>query len=457
MIVTKKNPQTRTYATIIILSISLLIFITPLLNSWYNQQPLLRGLESAYFLQPKQIDLESSPIESSISLYLITSLTSKLPLNALAFIPPIIAMSCISLLFILIHKEFNSLEKEIICLGLIIITPAMLILFSTISVVSFYLLLILLSLILLQSKNWGIKSIGIVTLLLSTQMTIALAITTIIILGIYFFKQSEDRMFYGVIGGSLAAVTLLSSLISLVPLQNPALEQPSTFNIIFDLNGITGISLFLVLLCITGIVDLFREKKGMYYLIAIVGSIGIYFIDRTLLAPIAIVLTLFAAQGILYLYNKKWKVEPIRNLTLLLLALGFLFTFMSYQQTATNISPTTPELQALEWINKNTVPQNVIFSTPENQYVILAIAQRTPFTKMNSPEHQNVTDAILNAQYINELFPLLDNANIEYIYLPQRVITQLPSDEKLLFLLQNERFKIVFQANQTTVWHYKQT
>ena len=105
----------------------------------------------------------------------------------------------------------------------------------------------------------------------------------------------------------------------------------------------------------------------------------------------------------------------------------------------------------LEWINKNTAEKAIIFSAPENNYYIQYLAKKAAFS--GNPE---VINSIFTATYIDQLFPLLEENKIKILYITKQMKEQLPTDYGLLFLLKNERFKLVHSQGETEVWAFKE-
>ena len=67
-----------------------------------------------------------------------------------------------------------------------------------------------------------------------------------------------------------------------------------------------------------------------------------------------------------------------------------------------------------------------------------------------------MTQNISTALYIQDLFPLLEQEYITYIYLTPAMKRQLPPEQGLRFLLKNERFKLVYSSEDTEIWFFRQ-
>ncbi|MEK6905947.1 MAG: hypothetical protein AABX24_06100, partial [Nanoarchaeota archaeon] len=114
--------------------------------------------------------------------------------------------------------------------------------------------------------------------------------------------------------------------------------------------------------------------------------------------------------------------------------------------------------KTLEWIQRNTPEEAVILSAPENSYYISYFAQRKPLFALHRDYQQqyNISQHIFNAYYINELFPLLEPNNVSIIYISDKMKHTLPKEQEFLFLLQNERFKMLYFTEDTEVWSFEE-
>ena len=141
---------------------------------------------------------------------------------------------------------------------------------------------------------------------------------------------------------------------------------------------------------------------------------------------------------------------------MLLLVLGMLFSTLTYFNSLTAYQPSEQARDALLWIEDHTDEDVIVFSLPEESYYVSYFAQRETFFKPHAQTQltANLTQAILYSNYIQELFPILEENNITMLYISPKMRSQLGTEQGLLFLLQNERFKMVYSARQTEVWTF---
>ncbi len=451
-------------------------FFLPLLKGLIQNLTLLPSLESYYLLIPHTLD--NLPLTTS----LLTLLSTHISILALQILAPLLGIFNCIMLFALLQKTNLHLRQRVFCVLLFTTTPTILNLFTSLNTINCFLTLTLLGLTLWFSTHRSVQMIALIALIFATQINFTSALfflSTFLTIIILKHKNSQNHPqsqhipsqntttqnnpqtirqiliteFWPIliISGSIIIATITQHL----PLRNLAVLQPTFFsNIVYDLNGITGMSLFLIIIAIIGSIHLFKQKQHLWLVTTPFISLIFILLDHTFTIPLVFSIALLASYGIELLYTKKWKIQHLRNITLLLAALGILFTLISYQQHQHIHEPQPEEHAALKWISDNTQKRNVILSSPEYENMIKTVAQRQPYNTISSIDKQNTTTTILHATYINELFPLLDKTNASIIFLPVSLTTTLPQDQEFRFLLLNERFKLIFSTNSTQVWSY---
>ncbi|HLD72105.1 MAG TPA: hypothetical protein VJA23_00820, partial [Candidatus Nanoarchaeia archaeon] len=70
----------------------------------------------------------------------------------------------------------------------------------------------------------------------------------------------------------------------------------------------------------------------------------------------------------------------------------------------------------------------------------------------NDLNKKELSQRIFSSLYIDELFPLLEQNQISIIYITKEMRSGLSAEQGLLFLLKNERFKIVYSSEDAEVW-----
>ena len=149
------------------------------------------------------------------------------------------------------------------------------------------------------------------------------------------------------------------------------------------------------------------------------------------------------------MYERTWILKKLKQYTFLLILLGLLFSTITYlDRISSELGPTESDQQALFWIKEN-VGDVVVFSDPDNSYVIryLANKQAVDYPHQRLDLQKQGSDEI----YIRQFFPFLEENKVRILFISEQM-----QEEELgfIFLLRNERFKLVHSSGNAEVWSF---
>ena len=428
-----------------------IILLLPLLFNAWQGKPLLMGEESYYHLVAGQ-ELSWQNWQS-FPAYLL-SLSGLREITPAIF--PILGVITIFLLFNLLKTETFSPEFSFIGLLLLVLSPTFIYSYSTISVYALSFFFLLLGVWCWSGKGkW--KYCSIIPFLLITTSDF-LSGTVLLLFLFYYLKDrshSQERK-------TMMIVLLVSMIIQLLFFNLPAIIGPfhvadRTRDVISDFGGNSGLGIFLVLLALPGFLTVWKQRKNIFTYGLFLISLGGYIYNTEAILPLTLVLIYFATIGFFAIFERKWEITSIQRFTAFIILLGVLFSTLTYLNRITEFGPTAVDKEALTWIKENTAPETVIFSDLEESYFVQFFAQRkvllTP-EKSTSPAVEDY-QGILKAVYIEQLFPLLEKNDISLLYISPKLRKTLPVDQGMLFLLQNERFKLVHSYEDAEVWQFR--
>ena len=402
----------------------------PLLSSYFQHQPLPLGEETYYHLA-------SFPFLPRIVSFLVVPLL------------PLLGLASIILAYHLARRWKVSEKTTFIFLALLTITPAFILTFSTLSAPGLFFFLLLLSLYLLETK-W--PYLAAIPLLLATHFDTASTLLLLLIIGHYAYQKRTALSYI------LVSVVILSLALHLLFLPQPFLQGPFhqphyAEDLISDLGGESGMGLLVFSLALFG---LFFSPPRAYVFLAVTIPLYIYSTQAAFYLSLAAVF--FATQSILYFQNRKWNYPFLHNFILLLILLGALFSTTTFLQRIPVHSPGYPGQEALLWLQDHSDEEDLIFSLPEEGHYIQYFAQRQPFYTYNQHHtiKENLTQTILTSTYTSTTFPLLEEQNITILYITPRLRARYPPEQGLLFLLKNEKFKLLYSQEGYEIWVYTQ-
>lgn len=448
--------------------LALILLLTILLSNLLEDKLLIIGEESYYHLQTS---LESTSKNIFyFPLNFLMKVLAEFGNESIVIIPLLLAISSILLYSQLAKKLQISAFFSIIFLSLLIFSPAFLFTFATISAYSYFTFLILAGFLLLAQERERYRYLAMIPFLPATFLDIFSTFLLLALLILYFYQEKKkpsrkhlQRHLQSKPGLPLMliGVIIMSLLTNIFIFQQPFLlgpfhHQQRMADLISDLGGLSGMSFFLFLLALIGLVAARKQKNrsGLYLLTAL--AIPAYLYNTRIIYPLTVIAAIFATVGIIKLFEKKWVLDSLRKLTLFLLILGIIFSAFTYLDRLVLNSTSVEERNVLQWIKENTEPQAVIFSNPEKSHFIEYFSKRQTFSSLPASKTlSEETAAILSAAYIDELFPLLEKNQINFLYLTKEMKEQLPQNYGLLFLLKNEKFKLVHSRGDTEVWSFR--
>jgi len=436
------------YQKIYLCALLILLSALTLFSNHLQEKPFLIGGESYFFLSSAQQELPYHPL---------TLLFRVIPDQIAFLFPPLLSLGVI-LLFYSLAGKMNIPEKKAFCMVLFyILTPASIFTSLAVSSYSLFLLLVLLgvNVLLLGSKK---KYLALLPFLLASWIDIFSSLLLLIGLAVYFLivKKSQGR-FSIIILISIAAVMVLNAALLNSPFfLGPFTMQDRGADLISDLGSFSGVGVFALLLAIIGLITGWQKNNISIILPALAVFIASYLFNAQTIFFLSLLIVILAAVGFVDLLGQNWRLSSLRNAVLLLLLLGISFSTVAYLGRLSEYSPTALDQKSLEWIKRNTDEEAVVLSAPENSYYVSYFAQRKPAFSLHRRYQQDyrLSQDIFSAFYIDELFPLLEENNISIIYVSEDMKRQLPAQQEFLFLLQNERFKLLYFTEEAEVWSF---
>jgi hypothetical protein len=420
------------------------------LFNFVQHKPLLVGGESYYYLSSAQQEIPYHPL---------TLMMRYIPGYAAYILPPIFSVS-IMLLFYALAKKIQLSEKKTFFIVLFyIFTPAFLFASLSLSSYALYLLLVLagMNLVLLEGRK---KYLAVIPLAIASCFDLFSALVLLLGIVIYYFVHEKSKAKFPIVLISvLSAVTILNIALLKTPFfLGPFMVQHRAAEFVSDLGSITGVGFFSLLLGLIGLMVSWQKKNILLLMSSLLIFITAYFFNTHSGFFLSLVITLLAALGFLNLWEQNWRLPFLRHAVLLLLLLGLAFSTVSYLDRISAYPPTKIDQETLNWIRWNTADEAMILSAPENSYYISYFAQRQPVFALHKDYRQqyNLSENIFGANYIDELFPLLEENKVSIIYVSEDMRKSLPPDQGFLFLLQNERFKLLNSTGTAEVWSFEE-
>ena len=275
-------------------------------------------------------------------------------------------------------------------------------------------------------------------------------------------RRLSPQMF----GASIAAfITLVAVTVpAFLQRESPLFARPMpVIQAISDFGSSMGLSLFGWLLGLIGIVLLWRFKKR-YYAVMIAVSTAF---TAALLIPSALVMAqvlvaFLAGYALAFFARMRWSFDDIRVLTVLVLVCGLLFSTLTHTFALAQGPPDRGFKDALETMSTMFPENATVLAYPSDGFwveywsgkrVLLdGWTGKTPDVN----ERWALAQAVWHAQDIGRVRPLLSRNDIDALVITHEMrnglVWDLP-EQDLLFLLQNnETFKNVYRSSSVDIW-----
>lgn len=216
-----------------------------------------------------------------------------------------------------------------------------------------------------------------------------------------------------------------------------------------------GLSMFMLFLVVSGILVSWEKKKLFYplYIFMILLALTTIYIGDFANIYLNLVFSAFAGISIFRLIRRKWEFPVIRNLLLGIILVGIVFSGTFYSIQIANSEPYERMISPLKQLKQ--ADQGIVLSHPKNAHIIRYYADKQPFTEtsynylyydyaLGDYVRKDSAGRIFSSIYLADAVALLENNQIEYIYVDENMKKGLVWDEneELLFLLSNrETFK----------------
>ncbi len=231
---------------------------------------------------------------------------------------------------------------------------------------------------------------------------------------------------------------------------------------IVGLGAVLGFSFITMMLAVIGLVKSWKKRDifASLYIILILLFSASYFLNSQFKIILNIILSLYAALGLIAIIRMKWEQRLIRNLTLMILILGIVFSSVSYMHRLSFMGPNLSTIDNLTWLGNNTRQGDVVLSDYMNGYWIEYFSGRKAAVRPDSDYiAYNETLALLRTRNEERARQLLEKYRITYIFVDSKTLADMKDENNrigLQFLMQNSADFVMVRRNKgIEIWRYK--
>jgi len=453
----------RNLKLILLILIATLLLLVPLVVRYKYYQNSLIGDEAYYHIRAAEA-LNKKIGTDQMSFYdkkfYLTPYDFIISLNidfTSRFLSPLLGMITIILFYLILQNFRIDEEKRFYMVLIFIFSPIFLYTFSTLTYFGLSIFLLSLGFYLFIQKNKIISYSSTIPFLIAS-FNIFNSLLIFIMLISYVVSKKEKI-------SNFCIISILMALVNII-LKNPFMQHyfiidTTKIEFLFsEFGAIAGFSVFQIFLALSGIFLIGKNKLKYFYPISLFFIFSFFFAPETIFYA-NIIVSFFAGEGFFRIINSKWKIEMMKDLMLMVLISGILFSQISYLKILITSSPQNDELSSLIWLKENTPQDAIVISHHSNSFLIQHIAKRKTVYDPLSPnfnETLNDLDALYYTRNIEKAEKILNRYNSTYFWINKKMKEKIwkEDDEGLLFLFSNsKRFKEVYKSENVEIWRYE--
>ena len=376
---------------------------------------------------------------------------------------PIILGMVSFLVFYLILKNLKiSLLNRLMILGILVLSPVYVYTFSISSPFSLVILLDLLGLYFFFKRKKMFLYLSIIFFLITVFFEPINTLVVLLLLLSYSLYDKNKSKYFKVILMVLLPVYVLYYVFFFLnyglPIDTGAVGMNFFESNITDLGGLIGFSVFTLFSALMGVLISWKEKSRLAFVYVVIFMLlGLSFLTSTANYYLNFFLPVFGGLFFYRITTMNWENNLIRNLTVLLLLYGFLFSVVSYVPRVSGLMPNNEIEEGLSWLGDVSEEDSVIFSYPESGFWIEYFSRRKVVLDSLTKDGGEVNDTqrVLNSRILRETKKLLDKYDVAYVYIDDNLKQMIGEDKGLLFLLRNnETFKMRYNNPYVSIWRY---
>lgn len=465
----KKFISNELYISLFIVVFTILLLITPLIIRAVSHEPLLIGEEPYLHARIAQDLLEhrvSITFDHKISLYhlLLTGLGSIISVYfASVFIPPLLGiLSIIVLIQILKRLEPDMLTKNIILI-ILVISPAFIYLFTFSTPATLAVFFTLVGINLLMKNKKLPMFIGTLFFLLASLTSL---FNLILCFGIFLFlviTKTRRKMLLSLLLILLLLLTLPYYILNFTTRDTIyQFQQNIIKDSITSFGALIGFSVFNLFLTLFGFIFTWKKKARYagFYLISLALIIVGLILNQNYNMYWNFVIAYLSGIGFVYLLRAEWELKLVKQLTILVIVCGLIFSTISYTKLLVEMQPSNDVSNSLKWLEKE--EPGLVLSHYSRGYWIEYISKKQAFVDdgyyTQTQEFLNVSNEIFYSRNLVYTKGLLNRYNITYIFIDEDMkegLVWIKEEQGLLFLFRNnETFKKLYLTPNTEIWRY---
>lgn len=461
----KRLVRNQFYLTQLVIIFTFILLFTPSLLRMLSGHPLIFG-EEPYLHAKLAMELQNGNFSLNFTPYhfLLAGFGIVFDIElASVIIPPILGViTLISFIHLLKKLKINTFRRNTILI-LLAISPAFIytFTFSTPHALSVTFTLAGLNL-LMKNKKVHLIAGGFLFLLASLHSLFNVVICSVII-SYLIIKKKKTRALLLLILVLLLALTLPYQVMNFT-FRDTVYQFQQSFvkDSITGFGALIGFSIFSLFLALFGFINTWKQKRkyALFYLMFVFVILFGLILNKNFNMYYNFVIGFLSGLGFVYLVKSKWELSLVKELTILLIVCGLLFSTVLYVKQIVIMQPNNEIIEGLEWLSGQ--ESGIVLSHYSRGYWIEEVSKQNALVDgtfgKNTNYLLNVTEEIMYSRDLVKTNNLLNSSQIKYIFIDKEMkqgLVWTKEEEGLLFLFRNNKtFKNIYKNPEVEVWEF---
>ncbi|PIN81052.1 hypothetical protein COV13_02570 [Candidatus Woesearchaeota archaeon CG10_big_fil_rev_8_21_14_0_10_32_9] len=464
-----KKTQTKNKYNLLLILVILVLISVPILIKTTTSQKTYLSEETYYHERIIQQIRDTGKLTTDLvqeqriptNLFYVLFAYTYIPTNILIVIIPIIFAALSLFMLFKILKELK-INEEVIRYGVIVavISPAILYVFTVFSPKDLIYFLILTT-IFLALKNNKLTVLTLILLTWSNAIIGGITLLLLVVGALLNYMKDRKQMYSNIVAYVLTLILLfVFSRVNLILDFTPTILG---FGELFsEFGSLQGYTIMILGLAIIGIASWWiktTERTTMILTISALFVISIIYPTIKLMT-----LTLFAIYAgfaIDYLITRVWRLEILKNITLLLIICSLIFSMVVFNTTILKTVSYDKVIGAAQLTA--TDKGDIILSSEKNGFIIQNLAGRKTYLdgvsyKYNEYSNKStLSEQIYYSKNLETLEKDLQNNSIRYIFIDSEMKQNIWNNKEeglMFFLINAKEFVKVYENNEIEIYRY---
>ena len=330
----------------------------------------------------------------------------------------------------------------------------------------FILFFILLFSLLYINKKFVYATLSAIPLIFISLPSIIIIFVLIEMLS--FFLEKVEKKYRIIMHASLFIISLSAYFLfyfnEFIPNSLFFIRKSILMSTISDFGALIGFGIFNFILSMIGLILFWeKSKKRLPLYISISAAFFLSLIFPVILLVLNLLFCFFAAVAINEIYRKKWEILILKNITLIIILCGIIFSCFSFENRLINSDPLKSEIDALNFLKNK--EEGVVLSHEKNGFMISYFSKKPSFVygdvafEYDGEEKIRISRDIFYSRNLEKTIKLFKENNIKYVYVDKDMKDGLvfeKRNEGLLFILDKSGgvFEKIYDEDDVEIWAY---